>query len=54
MGYKVLGFAVWQGGKWYMRHRFSGTAPKFAVAGLAALTLGTAAAVTATRRSHSQ
>jgi hypothetical protein len=56
MGYKVLGFAVWQGGKWYMRRRFSGTAPKAAVIGVAVLTLtGAAAAVaTAQRRSHSE
>jgi hypothetical protein len=56
MGYKVLGFAVWQGGKWYVRHRFSGTAPKLALVGAAALTSGSAAAVTAVaaqRRSHS-
>ncbi len=57
MGYKVLGFAVWQGGKWYVRRRFSGTTPKVALAGAAALTIGSAAAVTAVaaqRRSHSQ
>jgi hypothetical protein len=57
MGYKVLGFAVWQGGKWYVRRRLSGTAPKVAVVGAAALTLGSAAAVTAVaaqRRSHTQ
>ncbi len=54
MGYKVLGFAVWQGGKWYVRRRFSGTLPKVAVLGAAALTLGTVAAVTAARRSNSQ
>ena len=56
MGYKVLGLAVWQGGKWYVRHRLSGTAPKLAIIGAAALTIGSAAAVTAVaaqRRSHS-
>ena len=40
MGYKLLGFAVWQGGKWYVRRRFGATARKAAVAGLAALALG--------------
>ncbi|HEY2770347.1 MAG TPA: hypothetical protein VGI87_07265 [Solirubrobacteraceae bacterium] len=35
MGYKVLGFAVWQGGKWYLRRRMSGFALKAAVGGLA-------------------
>jgi hypothetical protein len=36
MGYKVLGFVVWQGGKWYLRRRMSGAALKVAVGGLAA------------------
>ena len=22
MGYKILGFAVWNGGKWYLRRRY--------------------------------
>jgi hypothetical protein len=35
MGYKALGFIVWQGGKWYARRKFSGAPPKLAVAGLA-------------------
>ena len=24
MGYKALGFIVWQGGKWYARRKLSG------------------------------
>ncbi len=36
MGYKVLGFVVWQGGKWYVRKRYSGTAGKAALAGIGA------------------
>ena len=39
MGYKVLGFAVWQGGKWYVRRRMSGTPAKVALAGIGALVL---------------
>jgi hypothetical protein len=35
MGYKALGFIVWQGGKWYARRKFSGAPAKLAVAGLA-------------------
>jgi hypothetical protein len=35
MGYKILGFAVWQGGKWYLRRRFRGAPQKVAIAGLA-------------------
>ena len=34
MGYKLLGFVVWQGGKWYIRRRYSGVAAKAALAGL--------------------
>jgi hypothetical protein len=37
MGYKLLGFVVWQGGKLYLRRRISGFALKAAVGGLAAL-----------------
>jgi len=39
MGYKILGFAVWQGGKWYLRRRFKGAPPKLAVGGLAGVVL---------------
>jgi hypothetical protein len=45
MGYKILGFAVWQGTKWYMRQRVSGVKGKLAVAGVGAVVLvGLAAA----------
>jgi hypothetical protein len=36
MGYKLLGFAVWQGSKWYVRRRMSGARAKVAVAGVGA------------------
>jgi hypothetical protein len=36
MGYKVLGFAVWQGSKWYLRRRMSGARVKLAIAGVGA------------------
>jgi hypothetical protein len=36
MGYKVLGFAVWQGSKWYLRRRMSGFRAKAAIAGIGA------------------
>jgi hypothetical protein len=36
MGYKVLGFLVWQGGKWYVRRRVSGRSAKLAAAGVSA------------------
>jgi hypothetical protein len=40
MGYKVLGFLVWQGSKLYMRRRVSGTGAKLAVAGVTAAVVG--------------
>jgi hypothetical protein len=52
MGYKILGFAVWQGGKWYLRRRFHGASRKLAIAGLAGLLLA-GAAVTAQRQRSS-
>ena len=40
MGYRLLGFAVWQGGKWYARRRFAGARRKVAIAGVSAAVLG--------------
>jgi hypothetical protein len=40
MGYKVLGFIVWQGGKLYLRNRSRDIARKAAVAGVAGLIVG--------------
>lgn len=34
MAYKFLGYAVWQGGKWYVRRRFGGTRRKLALAAI--------------------
>jgi len=40
MGYKVLGYMVWQGTKWYVRRRVPGRpAPKLALAGIAGAAL---------------
>ena len=37
-GYKLLGFAVWHGGRWYLRRRFSPRRlVKFGVLGVGAL-----------------
>jgi hypothetical protein len=45
MGYKVLGFAVWQGSKWYLRRRTRGAKRKVAIAGITvAVGLGVLAA----------
>jgi hypothetical protein len=43
MGYKVLGFVVWRGGKWYLRRRLQGKGSKAAIAGVGALALTGAA-----------
>ncbi len=43
MGYKLLGFAVWQGAKWYLRRRLSDTRTKAAVAGVGVAVLAGAA-----------
>ncbi|MGZ4168089.1 MAG: hypothetical protein ACXVSE_05085 [Solirubrobacteraceae bacterium] len=43
MGYKILGFAVWQGTKWYLRQRVSGPKAKVAIIGVGALMLAGAA-----------
>jgi hypothetical protein len=45
MGYKILGFAVWQGGKWYLRRRMQGVGRKVAIGALAAAAVGGVVAV---------
>jgi hypothetical protein len=39
MGYKILGFVVWQGGKLYFRRRTTGFGRKAALGGLTAAVL---------------
>jgi len=53
MGYKILGFLVWQGGKWYVRRRLEGARRGLALTGLAAL-LAAGALVVAQRRYSAQ
>jgi hypothetical protein len=36
MGYKLLGFLVWQGSKWYLRRRMMGARRKVALAAVGA------------------
>jgi hypothetical protein len=48
MGYKLLGFVVWQASKWYLRRRMSGVRRKVAIAGLSAAVI--AGVVVAGRR----
>jgi hypothetical protein len=49
MGYKVLGYVVWQGGKWYVRRKLPGAPPKLALAGLAGAALAGGALVVGRR-----
>jgi hypothetical protein len=51
VGYKLLGYVVWRGAKWYLRRRYGGVGRKLAVAAGAGLLLGGAAAAVAARRS---
>jgi hypothetical protein len=44
MGYKILGFVVWQVGKWYVRRRFPDAPRMLAWAGLGTFLLVTALA----------
>jgi hypothetical protein len=45
MGYKLLGFAVWQGIKWYLRSRMTGARRKLVLATVgAAIVAGVLAA----------
>jgi hypothetical protein len=52
MGYKVLGFVVWQGAKLFIRRNHSGTASKVALAGVGAAIV--AGVVLAGRRASNQ
>lgn len=53
MGYKLLGYVVWQGGRWYLQRRFPGAGRKLAIAGgTGLLVIGGAAAFAAQRRGN--
>jgi len=51
MAYKILGFAVWQSSKWYVRRRMSGLGAKVALGGISTAVL--AGAVAAGRQAAS-
>jgi hypothetical protein len=55
MGYKMLGFVVWQGARWYARRRVSQMLPsrKVATAALVASAVATIALVATKRDSSS-
>ena len=54
-GYKILGFLVWQGGRWYVRRSYGRYLPSSrtaaAAVGVAAVSLGGLALLSARRRS---
>jgi hypothetical protein len=54
-GYKILGFVVWQGGKWYVRRKGAQLLPSRRTAGVAATlaVAGVAAAVVLSGRRES-
>jgi hypothetical protein len=39
MGYKLLGYIVWRGGKWYVRRRARGARRGLAIGAIVALVL---------------
>lgn len=55
MGYKMLGFVVWQGARWYARRRVSQMLPsrRVATAALVVSAVGTIAIVAATTKRDS-
>ncbi len=53
MGYKLLGFVVWQGARWYLRRRMHGVRGKLAVAGLTAAVVA-GGVIVAQRRPRSE
>ena len=52
MGYKILGFAVWNGGKWYLRRRYGVRVSRKAVA-LGVVGVAVVALAAGSRRSGS-
>ena len=50
MGYKLLGYVVWQGGKWYARRRLRNMQRQLVITGAAALVAAAGVAVFSARR----
>ena len=51
MGYKLLGFLVWRGARWYLQRRYGGAPRKVFAGGVIALVL--AGAIVAQRQASS-
>ena len=53
MGYKLLGYVMWQGGNWYVRRRFPNARRNLAIgSGVGVIALTGAVAFAAYRRSN--
>ena len=52
MGYKILGYAVWHGGKLYVRRRYGGGSPTKRYAALGLLAVGVGALVVRSSQTH--
>ena len=50
MGYKVLGYLVWKGARWYLRRRFRGAGRKALIIGGAGVVAAAGAAALIARR----
>jgi hypothetical protein len=50
MGYKILGYAVWNGAKWYLKRRYGGN-KRLAAAGVVGLAVVGLAVATSRRAS---
>lgn len=53
MGYKLLGFVVWQGGRWWLRRKLSDRQTRLALAGLGVVGLAVAGGAIAAARQAS-
>lgn len=49
MGYKALGFVVWQGAKWYARRKLRGSERKLVIAGVSSAVIVAGLAIAAGR-----
>jgi hypothetical protein len=54
MGYKLLGFVVWHGTRWYVRRRYSASPRNLAIAGLAGAAIAGGVAVAVRRANRDQ
>jgi hypothetical protein len=54
MGYKILGFLVWRGGRLYLARKYPNAPRKIAIGGATAAAVGAAIAFAARSRAESQ